>query len=153
MSEITEPIVLDKTAKEIVEKLHTQNVLLNAIAGMQMEEIGSLKEIGRIVASGNAEKVFNIGDQIIVPWTDVAANKTYEMPFGVQQVCRSRTGRWREGIRHGNPGRLCASIWDTVFTVPAFYRVKTGRGRQRQRRKRACTRNLQCADGSTMGLM
>lgn len=125
MSEITEPIVLDKTAKEIVEKLHTQNVLLNAIAGMQMEEIGSLKEIGRIVASGNAEKVFNIGDQIIVPWTDTATNKTYEMPFGVRKFIEAEL---EDGEKV--PGMVIQADYAHPFGVQfsqyqAFYRVKT----------------------------
>ena len=36
MSEITKPIMLDETGKEIVEKLHTQNMLLNIMAGAAM---------------------------------------------------------------------------------------------------------------------
>ena len=74
MSLITKPPLLDETGKELVAGLHTQNALLNVIAGLQLEKITDLAEIGRIVASGNAEKVFNVGDQIIVPWKVVTAD-------------------------------------------------------------------------------
>ena len=77
MGKVRKPIVTDDTAKQIVDKLHTQNLLLNVISGSAIETAGSLDEIHRIVQSGNASKVFNIGDQIIVPWTDRASNVTY----------------------------------------------------------------------------
>lgn len=83
MSTITKPVILDETGQAIVEKLHTQNVLLQAIAGAgQIEPWSSYAEIEAIVRSGNADKVFAYGDQIIVPYT--ATNGTvYQMPFDV----------------------------------------------------------------------
>ena len=73
----------DTTLKEIVEKLHTQNVLLEAIAGGgQIEPWSSYAEIEAIVRSGNASKVFAYGDQIIVPYTATNGTK-YDMPFDV----------------------------------------------------------------------
>lgn len=83
MSKIVKPGVLDETAKSILDELHTQNLLLNVIAGSGIETATSLAEISRIVKAGKADKVFNIGDQIIVPWTDKAANKTYDCPLNV----------------------------------------------------------------------
>lgn len=83
MSAITKPVILDETGKQIVEKLHTQNLLLDILAGATLEHTQNLEEIANIVRSGDADKVFNIGDQIIVPWKDVAANKTWSMPFDV----------------------------------------------------------------------
>ena len=83
MGKVRKPIVTDDTAKQIVDKLHTQNLLLNVISGSSIETAGSLDEIHRIVQSGNASKVFNIGDQIIVPWTDRASNVTYQAPLDV----------------------------------------------------------------------
>ena len=41
------------------------------------------KEIQRIVKSGNASTIFNIGDQINVPWRDVSGNQDYVMPFDI----------------------------------------------------------------------
>lgn len=83
MSKVTKPALLDETGQQIVEKLHTQNLLLNVLANSAIEGATSLDEIHRIVKSGNASKVFNIGDQIIVPWTDKAANKTYQVPLDI----------------------------------------------------------------------
>lgn len=83
MSAITKPVILDETGKQIVEKLHTQNLLLDILAGATLEHTQNLDEIANIVRSGEANKIFNIGDQIIVPWTDPVADKTWSMPFDV----------------------------------------------------------------------
>lgn len=82
-NKIKKPIVLDETAQEIAKALHTQNLLLNVMAGANLEAIQSISEVKKIVQSGKAEEVFNIGDQIIVPWTDVATGRSYEVPFDV----------------------------------------------------------------------
>ena len=83
MSKVKKPVILDDTGKEIVDVLHRQNLLLDVLANAAIESASSLKEIHNIVRSGNAAKVFNIGDQIIVPWTDKAANRTYQVPLDV----------------------------------------------------------------------
>ena len=83
MSKIKDPVILDKTGRDIVDKLHTQNLLLNILASSAIEVATDLKEIQRIVQSGNAAKVFNIGDQIIVPWTDRATGTVYQVPHDV----------------------------------------------------------------------
>lgn len=78
MSKVTEPILLNKTGEQIVEKLHTQNMLLNILAGVSMENTTSISEIRKIVQAGKAAEVFNVGDQIVVPWTDTTTGKVYE---------------------------------------------------------------------------
>lgn len=125
MSLITKPPLLDETGKELVAGLRTQNALLNVIAGLQLEKVTSLEEIGRIVASGNAKKVFNPGDQIIVPWKDVAADKTYQMVFGVRNFIEAE-------LQNGEkvPGMIIQADYAHPFGVQfsqyqAFYRVKT----------------------------
>lgn len=82
-NKIAKPILLDETGKEIVEKLHTQNMLLNIMAGAAMETTTSLKEIQKIVRSGKASEVYNIGDQIVVPWTDITTGQKYECPMDI----------------------------------------------------------------------
>lgn len=77
-NKIVKPILLDETGKEIVEKLHTQNMLLNIMAGAAMEGTTSMAEIRKIVQAGKASEVYNIGDQIVVPWTDIATGQKYE---------------------------------------------------------------------------
>ena len=83
MSAITSPVILDSTGQQIVEKLHTQNLLLDILAGATLEHTENLDEIANIVRSGEANKIFNIGDQIVVPWTDPVADKTWSMPFDI----------------------------------------------------------------------
>ena len=83
MSEITKPIMLDETGKEIVEKLHTQNMLLNIMAGAAMEGTTSMAEIRKIVQTGKASEVYKIGDQIAVAWTDITNGQKYDCPMDV----------------------------------------------------------------------
>lgn len=83
MSKITEPILLDSTGREMVNEMRTQNMLLGILSGTNINSVQDIRTIRRVVQSGNANKVFNIGDQIIIPWTDTAANKMYEAPFDV----------------------------------------------------------------------
>lgn len=80
---ITKPIFLDETGKEIVKKLHTQNILLESIANAGIiEPWTTFAEIEAIVRSGNASKVFAYGDQINVEYTAKNGTK-YQMPFDV----------------------------------------------------------------------
>ena len=83
MSKVTEPILLDKTGREMIDEMRTQNMLLGILSGTNINSVQDLKTIRSIVQSGNANKVFNIGDQIVIPWTDTAVGKTYEVPLDV----------------------------------------------------------------------
>lgn len=89
MSLITKPVITDETGQQLVEKLHTQNLLLDVIAGTRLEHTNNLDEIARIVRSGHAAEVFGIGDQIIVPWTDQATGKVYDMPWDVVDIAEA----------------------------------------------------------------
>ena len=83
MSKIKAPVMLDKTGKDLVDALHRQNLLLNIIAGGSIETVLSIEELGRIARTGNANKVLNVGDQIILPWIDKASNITYQVPHDI----------------------------------------------------------------------
>lgn len=83
MSKVTVPILLDETGRELVEKLHTHNLLLGLIAGDNLEATNNIEEIRKIVQSGKAAEVFHVGDQIVVPWTDKAAGKIYNVPLDI----------------------------------------------------------------------
>lgn len=83
MSKVTEPILLDKTGQEILKEMKTMNTLMGVQVGVNVGEMGDLNEIRNIVRSGKAEKVFNIGDQIVVPWKDTTTGQSYECPFDI----------------------------------------------------------------------
>lgn len=50
---------------------------LRAIAGFAVSDIVDIKQIKAIVEGKKEKEVFNIGDQITIPWTDKATNTTY----------------------------------------------------------------------------
>lgn len=56
---------------------------LRVMAGINVGEVADMEEIRRIVRTGNAARVFSVGDQINVPWTDIAAQKQYTVPLDV----------------------------------------------------------------------
>lgn len=121
MSKVTEPILLDSTGKDIVEKLHTQNMLLNLMAGAAMEGTTSMAEIRKIVQAGKAAEVYNVGDQIVVPWTDVATGQKYE---AVMDIVSFRTVTLKDG--ETVPGMVLQWHYATPFGVQfdqneAFY--------------------------------
>ncbi|MCD7810242.1 MAG: DUF6273 domain-containing protein [Ruminococcus sp.] len=79
MSEqLTKPILLDETFSN---KMDTTNALLAMIA--TDSDITSYSKIQRIVQMGLAEKVFDIGTQINVNWTDSVSGTVYEVPMDV----------------------------------------------------------------------
>lgn len=84
MSQVTKPILLDETGKEIAGALRQQNALLSAMARGSVNALASSwKDIHNIVREGLAAEIFHVGDQLIVPWKDVAADKTYEVPLDI----------------------------------------------------------------------
>ena len=84
MSQVTKPILLDETGKEIAGALRQQNALLSAMARGSVNALASSwKDIHNIVRKGLAEEIFHVGDQLIVPWKDVAEDKTYEVPLDI----------------------------------------------------------------------
>ena len=83
MSLVTKPPMLDKTGKDILEEMKTLNTLMGIQVGTTVGQVSDLEHIRNYVRSGKADKVFNIGDQIIVPWTDILTGKTYDCPFNI----------------------------------------------------------------------
>lgn len=69
-------LVRDTTMQDIALSLRT-------LAGINTAEVANMEEIRAIVRTGNAARVFSIGDQINVPWKDVAAQKEYTVPLDV----------------------------------------------------------------------
>lgn len=86
MSKVTSPIMTDETGKDIAEKLHTLNILKGIEVGSSLEKVTTMQEIRRIVQSGKAADVFQIGDQIIVPWTDTKTGTKYSVPMDVIKI-------------------------------------------------------------------
>lgn len=84
MSVETIDLVTETTAKGILAAAQHRNALLEVLAADKVASVTSdLEAIQRIVKNGLAPELFNIGDQIIVPWTDKAADKTYEVPLDI----------------------------------------------------------------------
>lgn len=84
MSVGTIDLVTETTAKGILAAAQHRNALLEVLAADKVASVTSdLEAIQRIVKNGLAPELFNIGDQIIVPWTDKAADKTYEVPLDI----------------------------------------------------------------------
>ena len=76
MSSVTKPVILDETGKRIakaVEKI--------AIAQAQEIDITDYNQIQQIVQLGLAREYVQIGDQIVMNWSD--GTNTYEMPWDV----------------------------------------------------------------------
>ena len=119
MSQITRPVVLDESfnaiGNAIVEKLHRQNVLLDIIAGSQIEEIADMNEIAHIVRAGHAKDVFSIGDQIIVPWTDTVSGRTYSFPWNVASIPEAGVD-----IADGEkaPGMILVANYAALYGIP-----------------------------------
>lgn len=84
MSQITEPIMLDKTGEGILREMERQSAFLGMIAGNKYQEmIKDFKQIQMLVRQGLAPDVFKPGDQIIVPWTDKPTGTQYEVPMDI----------------------------------------------------------------------
>lgn len=84
MSQVTKPILLDETGKEIAGALRQQNALLSAMARGSVNALAAnWKDIHNIVREGLAAEIFHVGDQLIVPWKDVAADKEYDVPLDI----------------------------------------------------------------------
>lgn len=94
MSNITnEPIILDSTAREMVDRMDKTNALLAMIAeGNRQDIYSNISQIASIVRGGTVEtnsKLFPIGDQIVVPWMDMddtnhnTPEKAYQVPLDI----------------------------------------------------------------------
>ena len=83
MSEITEPILLDSTGQTLIQKLHNQNLLLQAIAGTGIiEEFDNFAEVSAVVKSNDASRIFPVGYQFNVKYKATSGTE-YDMPWRV----------------------------------------------------------------------
>lgn len=74
----------DSTLQAILEAEQQRNAYLAALAAETADNVfTSYAAIQRIVRQGLAPKFFQIGDQIIVPWTDTSTGKTYQVPLDI----------------------------------------------------------------------
>lgn len=83
MSKVTKPVVLDETAKQVVAQIQLQNEILTSLASGINYKPTSIKDVLNVVRAGQASKVFQVGDQIIVPWTDITNGQKYEVPLDI----------------------------------------------------------------------
>lgn len=139
MSTVKKPILLDETGKEIVAHMRTQNALLSAIARESINALTSWKDIQAIVRQGLAPEIFHIGDQFIVPWKDVEANKSYDVPLDIVhfgnvelkdgEVVPAMFLQWHYaipfGVQFDAPEKEVAK---GVFSVDYSYYVADGEG-------------------------
>ena len=72
----------------INEQLDTLNGLMGSLVRQKMSEATEvdLDEIAKNVRRGLAAQIYDIGDQIIVPWKDTAADVEYSMPFDIVHI-------------------------------------------------------------------
>lgn len=84
--------MLDETAKQVVAQMQLQNEILTSLASGINYKPTSIKDVLNVVRAGQASKVFQVGDQIIVPWTDIATRQKYDVPLDIvaleHQHCR-----------------------------------------------------------------
>lgn len=76
MSSVTKPILLDETGKRMADALERI-----AIAQAKGIDITDYNQIAEIVKLGLAREYFQIGDQIVMDWSD--GSHTYELPWDV----------------------------------------------------------------------
>lgn len=77
-------IISDTTGLRIADLLGEQNAILRVANASSIAAVASdLRTIQQIVKNGYASQLFNVGDQIIVPWRDVVADVSYSLPFDI----------------------------------------------------------------------
>ena len=80
----TVDLVSETTAKGILEEAKYRNALLATMAADKMPALAAdYNGIAQLVRNRVADKIFNIGDQIVIPWTDKKTGHTYQAPLDV----------------------------------------------------------------------
>ena len=122
---IVKPMLLDETGREMLAAMNRQNAYLQLLAGDKLASVTTnLSEIRRIVQSGSAPDIFNIGDQISTTWRDVAASQDYTYPF---DIVHFGDVTLRDGLTR--PGMWLQAHYCTPFDIQfgnaeAFYYAK-----------------------------
>lgn len=94
MSKIKRPIVLDETARLMLGEMRLNNEILTSLASGINYKPTSIRDVINVVRAGKASTVFQVGDQIIIPWKDITNGKTYEVPLN---VCAFSTATLQDG--------------------------------------------------------
>ena len=123
MSKVTKPVVLDETAKQVVAQMQLQNEILTSLASGINYKPTSIKDVLNVVRAGQASKVFQVGDQIIVPWTDIATGQKYDVPLDIVAFGTSE---------HDRTVALCYTVRGAVQSVPGVFLCD----------RRTCCRNV-----------
>lgn len=106
----TMDIFTETTQRKILDELKLQNSLVAIIArGYNIESFAAVQEI---VRSGQAARIFSIGDQFVSPWVDTAANVTYQVPWDLKHF---GTVLDEDGDEH--PAIFLQWHWATPFGV------------------------------------
>ena len=69
-------LVKDSTMQDIA-------YAVRKMAGLTEQMPANFAEIKKLVQTGNARKIFSVGDQIFVNWTDRVTDKQYSVPLNV----------------------------------------------------------------------
>jgi hypothetical protein len=69
--------------KAINAQIDKVNAMLGLMVGEGMGSSMEPEDISRIVRMGLAPKIFSVGDQISIPWKDVAADVSYTIPCDI----------------------------------------------------------------------
>lgn len=83
MTVIKKPMLTDSTGLKIVETLEKQNTILGALAGVNIESQADWSMIKSLVKNGEAQNIYDFGDQFVDTWTDTANSKNYDFPWQV----------------------------------------------------------------------
>lgn len=83
MSKVTKPVVLDETAKQVVAQMQLQNEILTSLASGISYKPTSIKDVINVVRAEQASKVFQVGDQIVIPWKDITTGQKYDVPLDI----------------------------------------------------------------------
>lgn len=88
-----EPMLLDSTGRQILDRFDRQNALLAMMAeGSRSAIYSDMKQVANIVRGNSVEnnqRIFPIGDQFIIPWRDMddpnhnTAGTAYQVPMDI----------------------------------------------------------------------
>ncbi|MEF9895077.1 MAG: DUF6273 domain-containing protein [Clostridia bacterium] len=88
-----EPMLLDSTGQQILDRFDRQNALLAMMAeGSRSAIYSDMKQVANIVRGNSVEnnqRIFPIGDQFIIPWRDMddpnhnTAGTAYQVPMDI----------------------------------------------------------------------
>lgn len=84
-AEVNMDVLRDSTVQSlVVPEMQRTNALLSAMAQSNIEALSSdWKGFARLAGNGAAQSIFTPGDQIMIEWKDIVADKTYTVPLDI----------------------------------------------------------------------